>query len=140
MFDLKQILKPGESYEINKTIEMDDTVGNQSVYLNQLLSTSACVDTFVNAATKVTDRNLPEGFITIGHSITVTHHAPSLLGTSVTFRVVLRSIEGNKIIFDISARDAIGEILTGTFERAVVNRIALMDKATERAEKLRDMK
>ena len=140
MFDLKEILKPGESYEVNKVIEMDDTVGNQSVYLNQLLSTSACVETFVKASTKVTDKYLPEGFITIGRSLTITHDEPSLLGTNVTFRVVLRSIEGNKVLFDISARDALGEILTGTFERAVVNRIALMDKATERAEQLRDMK
>lgn len=140
MFDLNGILSVGESFEINRTIEVDDTVGNQSVYLNRLLSTSACVDTFVKAATEITDGLLPEGFITIGHSITITHEAPSLLGTSITFRVLLRRIEGNKLFFDISAYDAMGEILTGNFERAVVNRIALMDKAEARARKLRDMR
>jgi predicted thioesterase len=140
MFDLGELLKTGESCEINKVIEMDDTVGNQSVYLNQLLSTSSCVETFVKAANRITERSLPEGFITIGYSITITHEEPSLLGTSVTFRTVLKEIEGNRLVFDISARDALGEILRGTFERAVVNRVALMDKATERAEKLRDLK
>jgi len=140
MFDLDEILRIGESYEINKAIEVEDTVGNQSVYLNRLLSTSACVDTFVKAATEITDGLLPEGFITIGRSINITHEAPSLLGTSVTFKATLSRIEGNKLTFDISAYDMIGEILLGTFERAVVNRIALTDKAEARARKLRDMK
>lgn len=138
MFELRDYLKTGESYEINKSVDVEDTVGNQSVYLNQLLSTSACVDIFVGACTRIADRKLPEGFITVGFNIDITHLAPTLLGTSVTFSARLRNISGNRLYFDLSARDNQGKILEGTFERVVVSRVALMDKASARAGKKGD--
>lgn len=140
MFDLRELFTLGETVEINKVVEMDDTVGNKSVYLNQLLSTSACVETFITACNRITEKYLPEGFIAIGHSVDITHVAPTLLGSSITYKVTLREISANKLIFQLEAWDGMGEVLYGRFERAVVNHSALMDKAVERAGQLKEFK
>lgn len=140
IFDLKEYFKPGESREINKTVEVEDTVGNHSVHLNQLLSTSACTDIFVQACTELVADRLPEGFITIGYNINITHLAPTLLGTSVSFKARLAEISGNRLYFELSARDGKGKVLDGSFERVVVNRITLMDKAEERAKEIKNSK
>ena len=140
MFDLRELFRIGETCEINKVVEVDDTVGNKSIHLNQLLSTSSCVETFITACNTITDKALPEGFITIGHSVEITHVAPTLLGSSITYKATLREISANKLIFHLEAWDGVGEVLYGNFERAVVNHMALMDKAVERANRLKEFK
>lgn len=140
MLNVEDYLRPGETREINKTVEVEDTVGNHSVYLNQLLSTSACADIFVKACTDLVSEKLPEGYITIGYNINITHLAPTMLGTSVTFKVRLSEISGNRLYFELAAKDSKGKILDGSFERVVVNRIALMDKAEERAREIKEGK
>jgi hypothetical protein len=42
MFDVKDILQPGLTATIKKTVEIDDTVGNMNIHLNQLLCSGHC--------------------------------------------------------------------------------------------------
>ncbi|WP_350449877.1 thioesterase family protein [Aminobacterium mobile] len=140
MFDVRNILTPGLFATVKKTVEVDDTVGNKSVHLNQLLSTSSCVQSIIEACMKTVDHLLPEGYISIGKSIEVVHEATAMLGVSLEFKATLTEIEGNRLLFQISANDALGIILTATHERVVVNHMALMDRAIERAEKLKKIR
>jgi fluoroacetyl-CoA thioesterase len=136
MFEVKDILAPGLFASVKKTVEIDDTVGNMNIHLNQLLSTSACVQAIIGACIKAVDHLLPEGYITIGKSIEVVHEATSMLNVTVEFKAILKRVEGNRLFFDITASDALGQILIAHHERVVVNRVALMDRAVERAEQL----
>lgn len=137
MLEILAFATPGLAHEIHKKVEIDDTVGDVSPYLNKLLSTSACIKCFVRAAIEVIDPHLPEGYITVGRTIEITHEAPSLLGAGVSFRATLREVSGNRLVFDLEGRDGLGVICRGSHERAVVNCIGLMDKALERIEKAR---
>lgn len=137
MREMLAFATPGLTKEVHKTVEIDDTVGNISPYLTKLLSTSACIEAFVRAAIEVIDPNLPEGYITVGRSMEITHEAPTLLGSGVSFRVTLRAVTGNRIFFDLEASDSMGVICRGRHERAVVNSVLLMDKAMERLGKAR---
>lgn len=89
---------------------------------------------------KTVDHLLPEGYISIGKSIEVVHEATAMLGVSLEFKATLAEIEGNRLLFQISANDALGIILTATHERVVVNHMALMDRAIERAQKLKKIR
>ncbi|WP_024821238.1 MULTISPECIES: thioesterase family protein [Aminobacterium] len=140
MFDVRNILTPGLFATVKKTVEVDDTVGNKNVHLNQLLSTSSCVQSIIEACMKTVDHLLPEGYISIGKSIEVVHEATAMLGVSLEFKATLAEIEGNRLLFQISANDALGIILTATHERVVVNHMALMDRAIERAQKLKKIR
>nr|HPK42619.1 thioesterase [Synergistales bacterium] len=97
MIDLKDYLAPGYSHEYKLTVTSEEAVGNFSPKLDQLLATSACVKAFIRAAIEATDQYLPEGYITVGQSIEISHEVPSYIGTTVNFKATLRDIDRNKI-------------------------------------------
>lgn len=140
MLNLSEVLKAGLSAEVKKTVEIDDTIGNSSPYLNQYLSTSACAALAVQAAMAVTENLLPEGYLSVGRRIDLEHEIPAMLGTTVTVKAVLREIRGNRLIFDVTGTDALGTIFRGVNERVVVNRLGLDEKGAERAQHLKELK
>ncbi len=133
MLNISELLSAGLKHEVRVNVTEEESVGNFSPRLDQLLSTSACVKAFIRAAIEATDRYLPEGYITVGQSIEISHEVPSYVGTTVNFRATLQSIEGNKIFYDLLAWDHMGTVATGRHIRAVVNWELLMNGARERA-------
>ena len=133
MLDILEHLSLGLSHEVKLFVTEDETVGNFSPRLDQLLATSACVKAFIRAASEATDSHLPEGYITVGQGIEITHEAPSYLGTTVTFKATLLQIDGNKLTYELTAWDDVGTVAAGRHTRAVVNWELLMNKARERA-------
>ncbi len=91
MLNLSEILQPGISAEVKKTVELEDTVGNSSPYLNQYLSTSACAALAAQAAMAVTENLLPEGYISVGRRIDLSTRSPRC-STTVTVRATLKEI------------------------------------------------
>ncbi len=132
MIDLSRHLTAGRQMELRKTVEYEDTVGNNSASLSQFLSTSGCLDVFVRMAIEMADKVLPAGYITVGRHVDITHEAPTLLGQVVFFTVTLERIEGNRLFFVLEARDCGGVVCTGHHERAAVSSVTLMDRAQER--------
>ncbi len=133
MFDLRDAFAVGMTEETSKTVEASDTVGNFSPSLNEFLSTSACANTMIRMAIDMIDRFLPEGMISVGRKVEISHTAPSLLGVHVHYRIVLTGIDGNHLHFAFVGWDGLGEICHGRHERVVVSRDALVRKAQERA-------
>lgn len=133
MLNILEHLSLGSSHEVKVFVTEEEAVGNFSPRLEQLLATSACVRAFIRAAIETTDRHLPEGYITVGQVIEINHEAPSFLGTTVTFKATLIKVDGNKLTYELAARDHVGMVATGRHTRAVVNWELLMNKARERA-------
>jgi predicted thioesterase len=133
MLNISDHLSVGLSHDVTITVSEEEAVGNFSPRLGQLLATSACTRAFIRAAIESTDSHLPDGYITVGQSIDITHEAPSFLGTMVTFKATLVRIEGNKLTYELSAHDHAGTVAKGQHVRAVVNWELLMNEARERA-------
>ncbi len=133
MFDLRDAFAVGTTAEVEKAVEAADTVGNFSPNLDEFLSTSACVNMMIRMAIDMTDRFLPDGTMSVGQKVEITHTAPSLLGMKVHYRVVLTGIDGNHLYFTFIGWDGRGEVCHGRHVRVVVSRDALLRKAQERA-------
>jgi predicted thioesterase len=140
MLDLTAILEPGLSAEVKKTVDMDDTAGTSSPYLNQYLSTAACAALAVSASMAATEGRLPEGYLSVGRRLDLEHDAPAMIGTTVIVKAVLREIRGNRLLFDIIGSDALGVIFKGVNERVVVNRLGMDEKGAERAIQLKELR
>lgn len=140
MLNLSELLQLGLSAEVKKTVDLEDTIGGSSPYLDQYLSTSACAALAVKAAMEVTEGVLPEGYLSVGRRIDLEHEVPAMLGTTVNVKAILREIQGNRLFFDITATDALGVIFKGINERVVVNRLGLDERGEERAEQLKNLK
>jgi fluoroacetyl-CoA thioesterase len=57
----------------------------------------------------------------VGTEIAIKHLAPTLPGMSVEITVTVREVEGRKVSFDVSAKDEIEPICSGTHGRFVVD-------------------
>jgi predicted thioesterase len=57
----------------------------------------------------------------VGTDIAIRHIAPTLVGMSVEIKVTVNAVEGRKVSFEISAKDEIEPICSGTHGRFVVD-------------------
>ncbi|MEW9124183.1 MAG: hypothetical protein AB2421_15840 [Thermotaleaceae bacterium] len=129
----------GTSITIQKRIAEEDTALNYgSGQLETLLATPALVALMIEGAVKLVDPKLPEGIITIGKMIKITHEKPTGIGSTITVKVEVGTFDGAKILFNMEAYDEIGLIGTGSHERVIVNKKGLLEKAGNREEKLKN--
>ena len=83
------------------------------------------------------DDKLEEGYITVGKSISVHHEKPTVLGETVSVKVIVVEIKETSIKLKMEAFDEIGLIGFGEHERFVVNKKILLERASNREEKLK---
>lgn len=73
---------------------------------------------------------LPDGFITVGTEIKVTHSKATPLGAQITCRTQLIEAIGKKLLFEVTAHDGEGIIGKGTHHRYIVNSKKFMERVT----------
>jgi predicted thioesterase len=128
------VFEPGEFLTIQKIVTEDDTaIHYGSGALDTLLATPSLVALMIEAATRLIDSRLPEGYVSVGKSLSVTHEKPTVLGETVTIKVSVVNQESNYIQLETEAFDEEGVIGHGKLDRFVVNKTRLMEKATEDA-------
>lgn len=132
MLELTKILIPGQNATMRKVVQRSDTAANYSETMKEFMSTPSWVDMAIRASIEAVEKHLPEGFITVGHSINITHNAPTCLGMTVTVKATLKEVNENHLIFDIKSWDELGDVGSGTHERTVVNRDSMLKRAKER--------
>jgi predicted thioesterase len=128
------VFEPGEFLTIQKIVTEDDTaVHYGSGALDTLMATPSLVALMIEAATRLVDSRLPEGYVSVGKSLSITHEKPTILGETVTIKVSVVSQESNYIQLEMEAFDEEGVIGHGKLDRFVVNKMRLMEKAAEEA-------
>ena len=132
MLDLEKLITIGQTAVISKKVQRSDTVGNHSEGLNDLLATPICVDMVIKASVEAVNKQLPEGYITVGQSVAFTHDYPTELGMTVNVKATLKEIHGSHLLFDIVAWDELGDVGHGKHERVVVDREGIRKKAKAR--------
>jgi predicted thioesterase len=73
------------------------------------------------AAINAVEKYLPEGYISVGTKISITHLAPTPLGMSVTAEATLTDVYKNKLTFEVKAYDEIEKIGEGLIERYIID-------------------
>lgn len=104
--------------------------------LDYLLSTPEVLDIIIESSVKMLDPLLPNGYITVGKYIELSHEHPTLTLTSGAISTILTvtKISGNKIYLDFTCHDDIGLICKGIYERAIVDKEKLMESTYRRAQ------
>ena len=74
----------------------------------------------------------------VGTDVAIKHLAPTLLGMSVEITATVTAVEGRKITFEVSAKDSLDQICTGTHGRFVVDVNKTVERLKAKAAKLAD--
>ena len=75
-----------------------------------------------------------------GTDIAIKHLAPTLLGMTVEITATVTAVEGRKIGFEVSARDDVEQICSGTHGRFVVDVTKTIERLKTKAAKLAAVK
>ena len=98
----------------------------------EVFATPAMCALMEEAAQAAVQPHLEEGEGTVGISLSISHDAPSPMGSTITAKATVTAVEGRKITFYIEASDGVGIIGKGTHERFVINNEKFMTKVGTR--------
>ena len=98
----------------------------------EVFATPAMCALMEEAAQAAVQPHLEEGEGTVGISLSISHDAPSPIGSTITAKATVTAVEGRKITFNIEASDGVGIIGKGTHERFVINNEKFMTKVGTR--------
>ena len=131
------VFKKGDTLTIQKKLTESDTAHRYgSGKLEKLFATPSLVAMMIEAASKLLDEKLPEGFITVGKVAHVNHLKPTYLGEIVSVKVTVEECNNIKVVLGMQAYDEVGPIGNGYHHRYVVNQEALLDRAAQREKNL----
>lgn len=102
----------------------------KDISLPKVFATPMMVTAMENAALNAVRDYLDPGESAVGTVVNVRHLAATPSGHMVTAQAVVTKVDGRRIEFDVSARDEVEPIGSGTHERMVVD-MARIDRRLE---------
>jgi fluoroacetyl-CoA thioesterase len=117
---MKATLCPGVSRLNRITVDRDRSIGFMGEE-GRVYGTPFLVRDIEQTCRELLLEHGDTGEDSVGTDIAIKHHAPTLLGMSVEITVTVSGLEGRKVSFDVSAKDEIEPICSGTHGRFVVD-------------------
>jgi fluoroacetyl-CoA thioesterase len=116
-------IRKGLSITIQRTVTEDYTFGNHLPDdMEKLLSTPAVASLMIEAAVRLIDPQLPDGFISVGKSCEVVHESPTVVGSTVHVTMTVTDFDGYHITMASEIADESGLCGRGTHMRSIVNK------------------
>ena len=94
----------------------------------EVLGTPRLVALFEQATVEALDGVLDEGQSSVGMRVQIDHLQPTPIGAEVRADAVLKSIDGRRLKFEVSATDSGGLVAAGKITRVVVDIDGFMSK------------
>lgn len=117
---MKANLRPGISRTNRVTVDGDRSIGFMGEE-GRVYGTPYLVRDIEHACRDLLLEYGDAGEDSVGTDIAIKHVAPTMIGMSVEITVTVSAVEGRKVSFDVSARDEIEPICSGTHGRFVVD-------------------
>ena len=107
----------GEATEI---VTPERTVGHHHPPMPLVYGTPFMIFLMEIAAANAIQKDLPEGWLSVGVDVNIRHLAATPVGASVTARAVVTGVTEKFVTFDVEAHDGVNLIGRGTHSRAPV--------------------
>jgi fluoroacetyl-CoA thioesterase len=124
---MKESLRPGVSRTNRIEIGRDRTIGFMGEE-GRVYSTPNMVRDMEMTCRDLLLEHGDPGEDSVGTDVSIKHLAPTLLGMTVEVTAKVAAVEGRRVVFDVSAKDDVEQIGTGTHGRFVVD----VNKTVER--------
>ena len=95
-------------------------------------ATPALVGLMENAAVTAVGNQLPNGFGTVGISMSVKHSSATPIGMTVTAKATLTEQDRKKLTFKVEAYDEAGLVGEGVHERFIIETAPFLEKADKK--------
>jgi fluoroacetyl-CoA thioesterase len=129
---MKDSLRPGVSRVERITVNRDRTISFMGEEARVYATPRLVSDIELTCRNLILEHADP-GEDSVGMEIALKHLAPSLPGMTVEVTVRVAAVERRKISFEVSARDELDEISTGTHARFVVDVAKTIERVKAKA-------
>ncbi|MFP4513806.1 MAG: thioesterase family protein [Acidimicrobiales bacterium] len=120
--------RQGSSATVELTVSEPDTAIAMLSGSVPVLATPRLIALFEEAAMAAIDGQLAPTETSVGMRVQIDHLAPTEVGGVVTAEATLDKVEGRRLVFTVSARDARGLIGAGKVTRVIVDVDRFLDK------------
>ena len=117
---MKPSLRPGLSKVKRIVVDGDRTIAFMGEE-GRVYATPSLVRDIEHTCRDLLMEHADPGEDSVGMEISVRHAAPTLMGMQVEITATVAAVENRKVTFEISAKDEIEPISTGTHTRFVVD-------------------
>ena len=112
-------IRPGLEATIERVV--DETLVTRHVGGEGVFGTPHMIMLMEQAAHGAVAPHLPGGQTTVGYEVHVRHLAPPLPGRRVVARSVVKEVDGNKLLFEVTCHEGDKLVGSGTHKRAIVS-------------------
>jgi fluoroacetyl-CoA thioesterase len=131
---MKPSLKPGVSSTRRITVDRDRTIGFMGEGARVYATPSMVLD-IEETCRRLILEHADAGEDSVGTEVCVKHLAATLPEMTVEITGTVTSVEGRKVAFEISAKDELDTISSGTHERFVVDIAKTVERLKAKAAK-----
>jgi len=117
---MKDTLRPGVSKTARIEVDRDRTIGFMGEEGRVYATPFLVRDIEMTCRQLILDHG-DAGEDSVGTDVSIKHLAPTLLGMTAEITVTVKEVEGRKIVFEVTAKDTLDQICTGTHGRFVVD-------------------
>lgn len=116
------------------TVNEDNTAKTMGSGTLDVFATPALIALMEETCWRSVADKLDEGCGTVGTRLEVSHTAPTPVGMEVTCESTLTEVDGRRLVFEVTARDAKGVVGEGRHERFVIQNDKFQAKANAKLE------
>jgi fluoroacetyl-CoA thioesterase len=131
---MKSILQPGVSLAKRIVVDRARTIGFMGEDARVYATPSMILDV-EHTCRELILEFADAGEDSVGIEVSIKHLAASLIGMTVTIVAKVATIEGRKVTFEVSARDELDMICSGTHSRFVVETAKTIERVKAKAAK-----
>jgi fluoroacetyl-CoA thioesterase len=131
---MKPSLQPGVVLTRTIAIDRDRTIGFMGEEA-RVYATPSMIRDIEHACRDLILQHADPGEDSVGIDVSVKHLAASLPGMNAEISVKVASVEGRKVAFEVSARDELDQICSGSHARFVVDIAKTIERLKAKAAK-----
>lgn len=124
----------GASYTVTDVVNEADLASTMKSGSIDVYATPSMIALMEQSAMRCLEQFLDENESSVGTAINVSHTSATPLGMEVSATAIVSSASGRLVSFDISARDAVGDIGTAKHTRFIVDIDRFMKKTLSKGQ------
>ena len=122
------MLEVGMKYEIDRVVTENDTAAKAASGSVEVLATPVMIAWMEEASLRLAQKELEEGFTTVGTEVNIKHLKGTLVGKTVKVLSTLKEIDRKRLVFDVEVIEDGITVGTGSHTRFIIDTAKFYEK------------
>ena len=122
------MLEVGMKYETDRVVTENDTAAKAASGSVEVLATPVMIAWMEEASLRLAQKELEEGFTTVGTEVNIKHLKGTLVGKTVKVLSTLKEIDRKRLVFDVEVIEDGIAVGTGSHTRFIIDTAKFYEK------------